>query len=399
MNFLDPLLKRHLEGLKRLHRFRSLRAGAPAAPGRVARDGRELLDFSSNDYLGLARHPKLVEAARHAAARWGTGAGASRLVTGTSELHEAIEVKLARLKGTEAALIFPSGFQTNATVIPALLRRDLLEAEPLVFADALMHASMHQGCRAAGVKPILFRHNDLGHLETLLAEQAARPAARFILAESLYSMDGDCADVPALATLAERYGAFLYLDEAHATGVLGPNGMGLAGTAPGRVPLIMGTFSKALGSSGAFVACSNALRDYLVNRCAGFVYSTALAPPALGAVEAALDLAPQLGAARAHLMKQATRLRAAFQSLGLDTGRSASQIVPALLGAEETALALSASLEARGMLAVAIRPPTVPPGTSRLRFSLSAAHSAADIDRLIEAAAALTPRPRAALGG
>jgi 8-amino-7-oxononanoate synthase len=399
MSILDTLLARYNEALKRKLRFRSMRAGAPASPGRARRGKRELLDFSSNDYLGLARHPKLIAAARAATETWGTGAGASRLVTGTTELHAAIEAKLARLKGSEAALIFPSGFQTNATVIPALLRRDLLEAEPLVFADELIHASMHQGCRAAGTKPVWFRHNDLNHLETLLAEHAQRPAVRFILAESLYSMDGDRVDVPALAQLAERFGAFLYLDEAHATGILGPHGMGLAGEAPGRVPLVMGTFSKALGSSGAFVAGSKALCDYLVNRCTGFVYSTALAPPSLGAVDAALDLVPTMDAERAHLLASAARLRAAFREIGIDTGRSATQIVPAILGAEETALAASAALEAEGILAIAIRPPTVPPGTSRLRFSLSASHGTADIDRLIEVVGGLMAPPRAVARG
>jgi 8-amino-7-oxononanoate synthase len=380
---LDKLLQRYNEALRRKNRFRSLRASAPAAAGRVMRDGRELLNFSSNDYLGLARHPKLIEGARAAAAKWGAGSGSSRLVSGTLELHEAIEAKLARLKGTEAALIFPSGFQANATVLPALLRRDLLAAEPLVFADELIHNSLHHGCNAAGIKPIWFRHNDLGALATLLAESAAQSTPRFILAESIYSMDGDCADVPALAALAERFGAFLYLDEAHATGVAGPHGMGLAGTAPGKVPLIMGTFSKALGSAGAYVACSSDLRDYLVNRCAGFIYSTALPPPTLGSIDAALDLVPTLDQARAHLAAESARVRKDFRAAGIDTGRSATQIIPAILGDEAAALEMSLRLETDGILAVAIRPPSVPPGTCRIRFSLSAAHSAGDIDRLI----------------
>ncbi|HYD63929.1 aminotransferase class I/II-fold pyridoxal phosphate-dependent enzyme, partial [Azospirillum sp.] len=195
------------------------------------------------------------------------------------------------------------------------------------------------------------------------------------------------ADIPALAALAERHDAFLYIDEAHATGVLGPRGMGLSGEAPGRVDLIMGTFSKALGGFGAYIAGSQALIDYLVNRCSGFIYATALPPAVLGAMDAALDLVPMLESERRHLHAQADRLRAACRDLGLDTGASTTQIVPILVGAEARALALSRQFEEAGILGIAIRPPTVPPGTSRIRFSLSAAHTGEDVNQLIDAAA------------
>ncbi len=356
---------------------------------RIAPDG--LLNMSGNDYLGLSHHPLLKQRAADWAARHGTGAGASRLVTGTLALHEAVERKLAALKGTEAALLFASGWQANASVLASLLR---LPGPPLVFFDALNHASLHHACRAAGASQLRFRHNDMDHLSTLLDQHAGRAGRRFIVTESVFSMDGDQADLPALRALADRHDAFLYLDEAHATGVLGPRGMGLSGTVPGGVDLAMGTFSKALGGFGAYVAGSRALCDWLVNRASGFIHTTALPPPVLGAMDAALDLVPGLHAERARLHAHADRVRAALAELGLDHGPSTTQIVPAIVGSEQAALDLADRLRQRGVLAVAIRPPTVPPGTSRLRLALSCAHGDADIDHLIDAlgdAAGLRP--------
>jgi 8-amino-7-oxononanoate synthase len=342
----------------------------------------QIIDVSSNDYLGLSRHPALVERACAWAHAHGAGSRASRLVTGTSDELLALEEKLARFKGTEAALIFATGFQLNSSVLPALLE---LGDKPLIFTDRLNHASLHAGL--AGVKQIRFRHNDLAHLEELLA---ANPGDfRLIVTESVFSMDGDTADVPALAVLAEKHGAILYLDEAHATGVLGPQGRGLASLATGRVPVVMGTLGKALGSAGAYVAGSRALIDWLVNRCAGFIYSTAPAPAALGAAEAALELVPGMDAERARLAAMGQALRAALHAKGIDTLASSTQIVPAVIGKEEDALAAAQRLRAAGVLAVAIRPPTVPQGSARLRFSLSAALTDAQFERVLAAIAAL----------
>ncbi len=387
MSKLDPLFHSELAQAESRRVRRRLRTAAAAPAGRIALDGAPVLNFSSNDYLGLSNHPLLIDRAREWAARHGAGAQASRLVCGNLDLHEQVEAKLARLKGTEAALLLASGWQANAAVLPALLRAAAGQGEVQVYADKLNHASLHHGCQAAGVRQIRFRHNDLDHLESLLAARAgpsAPPAVRFILTESVFSMDGDRADVARLAALAERYQAFVYLDEAHATGVLGPAGMGLAGLAPGGVDLAMGTFSKALGGFGAYVAGSRALCDYLVNACSGFIYTTALPPAVLGAMDAALDLVPTLDAERARLAASGERLRLALRGLGVDTGDSSTQIVPAIVGDEARALALAAALEQRGLLAVAIRPPTVPAGTSRLRIALSAAHRDADIDQLID---------------
>ncbi len=392
MSKLDPLFSSELARAETRRVRRRLRTAGAAAPGRLVLDGQPVLNFSSNDYLGLSRHPLLVERSREWTARHGAGAQASRLVTGNLDLHEQVEAKLARLKGTEASLLLASGWQANAAVLPALLRAAASQGEVELYADKLNHASLHHGCQAAGVKQIRFRHNDLEHLESLLAARmesaAGQPVTRFIVTESVFSMDGDRTDVERLAALADRHQAFVYLDEAHATGVLGPRGMGLAGLAPGRIDLAMGTFSKALGGFGAYVAGSRALCDYLINACSGFIYTTALPPAVLGAMDAALDLVPTLDAERARLAATGDNLRAALRGLGLDTGASSTQIVPAIVGDEARALALAAGLEQRGLLAVAIRPPTVPAGTSRLRVTLSAAHRDVDVARLIDGFAA-----------
>lgn len=384
MERFEAIWEAELKARREGGRLRGLRRAERLGEGRIRVDGRILLDFSSNDYLGLSRHPALVEGAARFAERWGVGAGASRLVCGNLEPLEEIEAKVARAKGSEAALLLASGWQANASILPAVLDRRILGREPLVFSDELNHASMRHGCRAAKVPVLGYRHLDLDHLESLLRAHADSAAPKFILSETVFSMDGDQVDVPALVALAERFGAFLYLDEAHATGVLGPRGYGLAAGHGERVGLIVGTFSKALGSFGAYAACSEKLRAYLVNRCSGVVYSTALPPPLLGAIDAAWELLPSLDAQRARLHENAERLRRRLAKMGLPASASTTQIVPAILGADTRAVEVAKTLERAGFLAMPIRPPTVPEGTSRIRFSLSAHHPAEEIDRLAD---------------
>lgn len=334
-----------------------------------------LIDVASNDYLGLSRHPLLIERACAWTQRHGAGSRASRLVTGTSAALLALEEKLARFKGTEAALLFATGYQLNSSVLPALFE---LAPQPLVFTDRLNHASLHAGCR--GLKQIRFHHNDLAHLEELLEKHPGE--FRWIVTESVFSMDGDRADVAALSALAARHGAHLYLDEAHATGVLGQQGKGLSA---GRATVTMGTLGKALGGAGAYVAGSRALIDWLINRCGGFIYSTAPAPAALGALDAALDLVPTMDAERARLAQMGDALRTALHERGIDTLASSTQIVPAVLGDEARALAAADTLRAAGILVVAIRPPTVPAGSARLRFALSTALTVSQFERVLAA--------------
>jgi 8-amino-7-oxononanoate synthase len=364
---LDILLQQQLAALDAAHRRRRLRPFS-WVDGRL-RDagGRVLIDASSNDYLGLSQHPLVKARAAEWAERHGAGAPASRLVTGTRDITLAVEEKLAAFKGCEAALLFSSGFQANATVIPSLAR--VGAGETAIFSDALNHASIVHGCRAARAQTQVFRHNDLDHLEDMLRRHAGKPGRRLILTESVFSMDGDRADLPALLQLAERHGAALYVDEAHASGVLGPQGRGLAAEC-GGVDIVMGTLGKAFGAFGAYVAGSRALIDWLVNCCPGFIYTTALPPAVLGAVDAALDLVPGMERERVQLAQNSQRLRDALALRNYDTLGSTTQIVPAVIGSEADALAAARRLEDAGILAVAIRPPTVAAGTSRLRFAL-----------------------------
>jgi 8-amino-7-oxononanoate synthase len=390
MTRFNPFFQTALDDLSRRHLRRAVSPVSHDGPVMVRRNNATLLNFSSNDYLGLSRHPTLRARAIDWTERFGTGSGASRLVTGTSEQHQQVEDKLARFKGCEAALLLASGWQANAAVLPALLRISVAHTgEPaLVFTDRLNHASLHHGCQAAGVRQIRFAHNDLDHLEHLLVQRRDQKGLRFIVTESVFSMDGDRADVAGLRALADRHDAFLYLDEAHATGVLGPQGRGLSTEADrvdGGVDLVMGTFSKALGGFGAYVAGSRAVCDWLVSTCSGFIYTTALPPGVLGAIDAALDVVPTMDAERAHLSGLADRARAGIGGLGWSTGSSSTQIVPIMVGASDRALTLAQALTARGILGTAIRPPTVAAGQARIRIALSAAHDDAMVVRLLSA--------------
>ncbi|MBF0455370.1 MAG: 8-amino-7-oxononanoate synthase [Magnetococcales bacterium] len=361
--------------------WRTLRPVGANQSGRIQLDGRWLLNFSSNDYMGLANHPALTAQAQAWTQTWGTGATASRLVCGNLALFEQVEKRLVAGKKCEAALVFNSGFQANSGILAALLDRTILKATPQVFSDRLNHASMHHGCRAAGIKQTRYRHNDMNHLEDLLKKSP--PGPRFILSETVFSMDGDRADLAALFTLKERYNAFLYLDEAHAAGVLGPEGFGLSTAFPHKADLVMGTFSKGLGGFGAYAACSQTLRDFLINHCSSFIFATALPPAVLGAMEGALALIPSLGEVRQRLLAESERVRKALTEANLDVGASSTQIIPVILGDNERCLAVSRSLEKSGILGIAIRPPAVPVGKSRLRLSLTAHHSPEAVDRLI----------------
>ncbi len=349
-------------------------------PGaRVMVGGRVLDNFSSNDYLGLSMHPLLRERAMAYTDRYGSGATASRLICGTMDCCMALESKLAALKGTETALIYNSGYQANISLLPALADR-----RSLILSDRLNHNSLIKGAMLSRCRVIPYRHNDPDHLKSLLEENMHKGHSRLIIAtESVFSMDGDCAHIGVLSELAKDFGAWLMVDDAHATGVMGKRGMGL--TCGEEVDLAVGTFGKAGGSFGAYVACRRKLRDYLVNCCSGFIYTTALPPAVLGAIDAALDLIPGLDRERTRLHAQANRLRTALNKRGFNTGGSVTQIIPVILGHETGTMSMSQKLERCGILASAIRPPTVPPGGSRIRLSLSAAHSRDQLDRLTRA--------------
>ena len=338
----------------------------------VERNGRRLLSFSCNDYLGMTQHPAVKDAAISAISRYGTGAGASRLVTGNHPLYEALETRLARLKGTEAACVFGSGYLANAGVIPVLVGR-----EDLILIDALAHASLWAGTRLSRGTVISFRHNDVGHVEALLAEHRRKHPRALIVTEGVFSMDGDHAPLDGLSGAAQRADAGLLVDDAHAIGLLNAGrGSLLSDEARGNA-VQLGTLSKALGSYGGFVAASRPVIDLIHNRARTVIYATGLPPASVAAAIAALDLIAREPAFAARPLERA---RAFTRRAGLPDAQSA--IVPVVIGAAEAAMEASQLLEREGFLAVAIRPPTVPDGTARLRFTFTASHAEADVTRL-----------------
>ncbi|MFO7628632.1 MAG: aminotransferase class I/II-fold pyridoxal phosphate-dependent enzyme [Prochlorococcaceae cyanobacterium] len=345
--------------------------------------GTPLLDLASNDYLGLSRHPAVVAAAQASAAREGVGAGASRLVSGSRPVHAELEAALAAWLGRERVLLFPSGFQANLAAVGALADR-----HSLVLADRLIHHSLLLGVRASGAQLQRFNHNNLADLEARL--QAARRAAPgqrlLVLSESLFSMQGTSPALPALAALCARHGAALLLDEAHALGVLGPGGRGL-GHGVAEIALLCGTFGKAFGGGGAFLAADALVGDWLLQHSAPFRYTTALAPPLAAAALASLrwlEAAPAPGPGAA-LLARAERWRQALTAAGWPRPPGSGPILPLLVGGDQRALELQRRLEAAGLLSVAIRPPTVPEGTARLRLVLRQDLPAGSLARLLAA--------------
>lgn len=366
-----------LEERKKNHLFRGLKKVMPLPAGEIDVSGRKMLNFCSNDYLGLAANPFLKQRAVEYTEKFGAGSTASRLVCGNYTCFDELEEKLACLTGHEKALVFNSGFQANVSLLPALSNRDTL-----ILSDSLNHNSIIQGCLLSRCHIKTFRHNDLNHLEELLKESSGSYSGIIIATESIFSMDGDTSDIDALVILSEKYDSLLIVDEAHATGVAGKNGMGLASGK--NVDLIMGTFSKGIGSFGAYVSSNSIIRDYLINFCNGLIYTTALPPSVIGAVDAAVDLIPRMEKERKELMHNSEKLRKGLGKKGYDTGNSTTHIIPVIIGSEKEALNLSAWLEENNVLAATFRPPTVPRGESRIRIALSAAHTEKHVDLLLD---------------
>ena len=378
-------LRRQLAAIP-AQRRRGLRSFAPAATAATLEQptangsSTPLLDLASNDYLGLSRHPKVVAAAQAAAASQGLGAGASRLVSGSRPVHGELEAALAAWLGREQVLLFPSGFQANLAAVGALADR-----HSLVLADRLIHHSLLTGVRASGARLQRFAHNDLAQLDSQL--QAARrraPEQRLlVLSESLFSMQGTSVDVAVLTALCAEHGAALLLDEAHALGVLGPGGRGLGHNQP-EIALISGTFGKAFGGGGAFLAGDALVGDWLLQSSGAFRYTTALAPPLAAGALAALALIQAEPRGEA-LLQRAARWRAGLEAAGWPRPPGSGPILPLLVGDDRQALELQQRLEAAGLLSVAIRPPTVPEGTARLRLVLRHDLPAGTLARLLTA--------------
>ena len=374
-------LKTELDGRRRAGLLRELRPIQRRLHGRIVIDGREYLDCSSNDYLGLAGHHRLIAAAKEALDKFGAGAGASRLMTGSLALHHELEEKTARFKGKPAALVFNSGYQANVGIFAALAGRN-----DVVFCDRLGHASLIDGALLAGCKLIRFRHNDTAHLSELLAGERRKYDRAWIVTESVFSMDGDRAPLRELVALKEEHNCRLFVDEAHATGLFGADGAGAVSEegVTGEVDVIMGTFSKALGSFGAYVASSRELVDYLVNACRSFIYTTALPPAVIAASNAAIDVVAAEPERRRIVLESAASFRRLLAQCSFLV-RGESQIVPLVAGDNERALRMAAQLREAGFWVNAIRPPTVPNGEARLRFSITWHHAPRELGSLMDA--------------
>jgi 8-amino-7-oxononanoate synthase len=359
-------------------------------PTTIELDGRSLVNFGSNDYLGLAAAPQLAEAVRAAldATHWGSGA--SPLVCGRSDWHHELETRIARFEGTEAALLFSSGFAANVGAITALVGVEPDGLGDAIFSDAQNHASIIDGCRLSGAKTFVYPHGDCDRLAQLLAETGPF-RRRLIVTDGLFSMDGDLAPLPRIAELATQSGAMLMVDEAHATGVFGSQGRGVAEYlgVESRVDVRVGTLSKALGCAGGFVVGSQSLIDWLTNRARSYVFSTAPPAAACAAAIAALDLVDRQPERRRELLARADALRAALQEQGWNTADSASQIIPIVIGDAGRTMQFAAALRQRGMFVPGIRPPSVPNDGSLLRVSLSYAHTTEMVDGLLAALAEL----------
>jgi 8-amino-7-oxononanoate synthase len=380
--FLDDLSRIQRQGL-----WRTLRE-TPRAGGLPGSGARPPINFSSNDYLDLAGHDELIEAAREAAEEFGAGAGASRLMSGNFALHEALEQALAVLTGQEAALVFPSGFQCNVGVLSCIAGEG-----DLILSDALNHASLIDGMRLSRAEVLVYSHADELHLANRLSEAAGRHRRVFVVTESLFSMDGDIAPLLEIARVCAAYRAFLIVDEAHALGVFGEGG-GLAKEMGLRPDVTLGTMSKSLGAAGGFAATSKILRDLLINRARPFIFSTALNPPAAAAALAGVRLVRQHPSWGRRLLSRAQGFRDALALGGHDLIAGGTQIIPIMVGANSAAMELADRLRAQGLIVTGIRPPTVPEGTARLRLSVTLAHDESLLEhaaeRIAACAAALT---------
>ncbi|HEY5965841.1 MAG TPA: aminotransferase class I/II-fold pyridoxal phosphate-dependent enzyme [Xanthobacteraceae bacterium] len=366
MSSLDEFARRKLDALEQSHLRRRLVPTGRSEGLWLERNGRKLLSFSCNDYLGLSHHPELKAAAVAAVWTHGVGAGASRLVTGDHPLYAELEARLARMKGTQAACVFGSGYLANAGIAPVLAGRG-----DLILIDELSHASLWTGARLSRAEVVAFRHNDMAHVRQLLAQHRGRHARVLIVTEGVFSMDGDRAPLAELAALANEADAWLMADDAH--------DLDFGNAARAGVPLRIGTLSKAIGAYGGYICASQPVIDLVRNRARTLIYTTGLPPPVVAASIAALDL----------IEREPERLAMPLQKARAFTGaaglpQAQSSIVPLVIGEAPAALEASQLLEAEGFLAVAIRPPTVPEGTARLRFSFSAAHPDDAIARLAE---------------
>ncbi len=373
-------IEKFLEERKKAGLLRLLRPASSRQSGKVFFNNKEYIDFSSNDYLGLSGHPRLKDAAKKAIDKFGTSAYASRLLSGDLELHHKLEEKVASFKNKEAALVFNSGYQANVGIINSLCTKG-----DCIFSDRLNHASIVDGIILSGAKLFRFKHNDCKHLEELLDKERGKFKAALIITETVFSMDGDKAPLSELVRFKEKYNCKILVDEAHATGIFGKTGSGMVEdeSLQDKIDFIMGTFSKALASSGAYLASSKKTIDYLINSCRSFIYSSALPPVVAASNLASIDLIKEEPNRRKNLLESADYLRNALIEKGFKT-RGASQIIPVIIGDNFRVQKFAQILQGKNYWVLPIRPPTVPRDEARLRFSLTVYHDKEILQKLID---------------
>ena len=381
---LKDILANRLATIKERGLHRRLRIVESAQDRTVILEGKELLLFSSNNYLGLANHSALIQAGRQATDRYGCGSGSSRLISGSMQLHDDLETRLARLKQTESALFFPTGYHANVGVLSSLMGPN-----DTIYSDSLNHASIIDGCRLSRAHIEIYDHGDTTHLNELL-NNSSESGQKLIVTDSVFSMDGDLAPLTRIVTIARHHDAWVMVDEAHATGVFGTQGAGLTEELglSSQIDIQMGTLGKALGTFGAYVAGSRQLVDWLVNTARSFVYTTGAPPAVAASTLAALDIIEQEPGRRRQLWENTRFLSDGLRSLGYTLGDTSSQILPIIIGEERETMFVADVIFQHGVLAQGIRPPTVPEGTSRIRVTPMATHTREDLSRALEAFAA-----------
>jgi len=344
--------------------------------GIIFQNNKRILNFSTNDYLNLSNHPYVKEKAIKATEKYGAGSGSSRLVSGTLSIHEELEAKIAHHKNYPDALVFGSGYMANIGIIPSLANR-----KDVIISDRLVHSCILDGIKLSGAKHVRFKHNDLISLKTRLQECSDIQNKKIIVVESVYSMDGDLAPLKEIFALAEKHNALLMVDEAHATGTIGNSGRGLINQLDleSKIPFAMGTMSKGIGSYGGFIACSNNFKKLLIQEASSFIYTTALPPSAISASIAAIEIIERESSLGLNLQKKSTKFRKIMNESGIDTMNSKSQIIPIVIGDNQKTLNIAERLSKEGIIVGAIRPPTVPEGSARLRVSISLAHTEEDL--------------------
>ena len=381
INF-DQLFFNSIFELKKKNLERGLKLLTKIDPVKVKYKQKVLLNFSSNDYLGLSQNKTIKNYTINIIKKYGMGSGSSRLVSGNFDFHEKTEKELAKKKKSEAAIIFSTGYLANYSILSSIFNSNIFKKKPIVFSDKLNHQCIYEGCKNKDIKFLRFHHNDMNHLEYLLKKNKFKTNPKFILSETVFSMDGDFADIESHVKLKKKYNSFLFLDEAHATGVYGDNGFGLSLKFSNDIDCVTGTFSKAFGIFGAYVSCSKNLKSFLINKCPSFIYSTSLPFSLLASIYSSIKIIPKLKNERKKLIKNSFYLREALKKENFNIGNSQTNLIPIIIGDPKKTISISKELERKGLYVVPIRPPSAPPNTYRLRISISSCHSQDNIKKL-----------------